>query len=74
MLKKSVPNKKVSRTRKSKTPGTERMNTTLKDEFSQGTIITTKQQAYQLAVEAVELYNHRIPHLRLDMKTSNKVH
>ena len=52
----------------------ERMNRTLKDEFGLGRIITTRQQAYQLVAEAVELYNHRRPHLSLNMKTPNKVH
>lgn len=52
----------------------ERMNRTLKDEFGLGRIINTRQQAYQLAAEAVELYNHRRPHLTLNMKTPNNVH
>lgn len=52
----------------------ERMNRTLKDEFGLGRVISTRQQAYQLAAEAVELYNNRRPHLTLNMKTPNKVH
>lgn len=52
----------------------ERMNRTLKDEFGLGRILTSRQQAFTLAAEAVELYNQRRPHLSLNMKTPNNVH
>lgn len=52
----------------------ERMNRTLKEEFGLGRIINTRQQAYQLVAEAVEIYNQRRPHLSLSMKTPNNVH
>ncbi len=52
----------------------ERMNRTLKEEFSLGRILSTRQQAFSLAAEAVELYNKRRPHLSLNMKTPNNVH
>lgn len=52
----------------------ERMNRTLKEEFGLGRILTSRQQAFTLAAEAVELYNQRRPHLSLNMKTPNNVH
>ncbi len=52
----------------------ERMNRTLKDEFGLGRILPSRQQAFTLAAEAVELYNERRPHLSLNMNTPNNVH
>ncbi len=52
----------------------ERMNRTLKDEFGLGRRLPTRQQAFRLVEEAVELYNNRRPHLSLKMKTPNNVH
>lgn len=52
----------------------ERMNRTLKEEFGLGRQLPTRQQAFRLIEEAVELYNQRRPHLSLKMKTPNNVH
>jgi transposase InsO family protein len=52
----------------------ERMNKTLKEEFGLGRLLPSKQQAFRLAAEAVELYNHNRPHLSLNMKTPQIVH
>lgn len=52
----------------------ERMNRTLKDEFGLGRVLPSRQQAFRLAAEAVDLYNQRRPHLSLKMNTPDKVH
>lgn len=52
----------------------ERMNRTLKDEFGLGRRLPSKQQAFRLAAEAVELYNNIRPHLSLKMQTPQVVH
>jgi len=52
----------------------ERMNRTLKEEFCLGQILKSKQQAYCLTKEAVNLYNNYRPHLSLKMKTPNQIH
>jgi putative transposase len=52
----------------------ERMNKTLKEEFGLGRRLPSRQQAFRLVEEAVELYNQRRPHLSLKMKTPNSVH
>ncbi len=52
----------------------ERMNRILKEEFGLGRLLPTRQQAFQLAAEAVELYNNRRPHWSLKMKTPKSVH
>ena len=52
----------------------ERMNRTLKEEFGLGRQMSSRQQAFQIVEEAVELYNQRRPHLSLKMKTPNNVH
>lgn len=52
----------------------ERMNRILKDEFGLGRRLPSKQQAFRLAAEAVELYNNLRPHLSLKMKTPQVVH
>lgn len=52
----------------------ERMNRTLKEEFGLGRRLPSRQQAFRLAEEAVNLYNNRRPHLSLKMKTPQTVH
>lgn len=52
----------------------ERMNRTLKEEFGLGRLLHSRQQAFRLAAEAVELYNNRRPHWALKMKTPQIVH
>lgn len=52
----------------------ERMNRTLKEEFGLGRRLPTRQQAFQLAAEAIELYNHYRPHWALNMQTPHSVH
>jgi transposase InsO family protein len=43
----------------------ERMNRTLKEEFGLGRLLPSKQQAFRLVEEAVNLYNIRRPHWSL---------
>ena len=52
----------------------ERMNRTLKEEFGLGRRLPSKQQAFRLTQEAVELYNAERPHLALKMQTPNNIH
>jgi transposase InsO family protein len=52
----------------------ERMNRTLKEEFGLGRRLTSKQQAFRLAQEAIGLYNEQRPHSALKMQTPNQVH
>lgn len=52
----------------------ERMNRTLKEEFGLGRLLPSKQKAYRLAEEAIQLYNNKRPHLALNMQTPNQVH
>jgi transposase InsO family protein len=52
----------------------ERMNRTLKEEFGLGKTLASKQHAFELTVQAVDLYNNYRPHLALDMKTPQHVH
>lgn len=52
----------------------ETMNRTLKEEFGLDQTIKTKQQAFYLTKEAINLYNHYKPHLSLKMKTPNQIH
>jgi putative transposase len=52
----------------------ERMNRTLKEEFGLGMLLPTRQQAFRLVEEAVELYNNRRPHWSLKMQTPQNVH
>ncbi len=52
----------------------ERMNRTLKEEFGLGRQLHSRQQAFRLIEEGVELYNQRRPHLSLKMKTPDNVH
>jgi putative transposase len=52
----------------------ERMNRTIKEEFGLGEVLKSKEQAYILMEEAVEIYNNYRPHLSLKMRTPNEVH
>ena len=52
----------------------ERMNRTLKEEFGLGRLLPTRQQAFLLAAEAVELYNSKRPHWALNLETPNNIH
>lgn len=52
----------------------ERMNRTLKEEFGLGRRLPTRQQAFRLAMEAINIYNNRRPHLALKMNTPDNVH
>lgn len=52
----------------------ERMNRTLKEEFGLGRRLLSKQQAFRLATEAIQLYNENRPHLALQMQTPKAVH
>jgi putative transposase len=52
----------------------ERMNRTLKEEFGLGRLLPSRQKAFRLTEEAVELYNSYRPHWALKMKTPNEVH
>jgi transposase InsO family protein len=52
----------------------ERMNRTMKEEFGLGRLLPSRQKAFRLAQEAVEIYNSYRPHLALKMKTPNEVH
>jgi putative transposase len=52
----------------------ERMNKTLKEEFGLGKTIKTKNQAHQLTIEAIQLYNEVRPHLSLNYQTPSQVH
>lgn len=52
----------------------ERMNRTMKEEFGLGRLLPSKQKAFRLTQEAVELYNNYRPHWALKLKTPNDVH
>lgn len=52
----------------------ERMNRTLKEEFGLGRLLSSRQQAFRLAQEAVNLYNEKRPHWSLKLKTPQSVH
>jgi putative transposase len=52
----------------------ERMNRTIKEEFGLGRILPSRQKAFRLTDEAVELYNSYRPHWALKLKTPNEVH
>lgn len=52
----------------------ERMNRTIKEEFGLGRRLPSRQQAFRLAQEAIQLYNDQRPHLALKMQTPNAVH
>lgn len=52
----------------------ERMNRTIKEEFGMDRVLKNKEQAKQLVAEGIFLYNHKRPHLALNMKTPNEVY
>lgn len=52
----------------------ERMNRTVKEEFGLGRLLPSKQKAFRLTQEAVEIYNAYRPHWALKLKTPNEVH
>jgi transposase InsO family protein len=52
----------------------ERMNRTLKEEFGLGRLLPSKQKAFRLTEEAVEIYNSYRPHWALKLKTPDEVH
>ena len=52
----------------------ERMNRTLKEEFGLGMLLPSKQKAFRLTEEAVEIYNSYRPHWALKLKTPDEVH
>lgn len=52
----------------------ERMNRTIKEEFGLGRLLPSRQKAFRLTEEAVELYNNYRPHWALKLKTPNEVH
>lgn len=52
----------------------ERMNRTIKEEFGLGRLLPSRQKAFRLTEEAVEIYNSYRPHWALKMKTPNEVH
>lgn len=52
----------------------ERMNRTMKEEFGLGRLLPSKQKAFRLTEEAVEIYNSYRPHWTLNMKTPDEVH
>jgi transposase InsO family protein len=52
----------------------ERMNRTMKEEFGLGRLLPSRQKAFRLTHEAVEIYNDYRPHLALKMKTPDEIH
>lgn len=52
----------------------ERMNRTLKDEFGLGRLLPSRQKAYRLVEEAVNIYNNYRPHWALKLNCPNQVH
>ncbi len=52
----------------------ERMNRTLKEEFGLGRRLPSKQQAFRVMNEAIQLYNEKRPHWALKMNTPQNVH
>lgn len=52
----------------------ERVNGILKEEYELDATFRTKEQARKAFMEAVELYNNRRPHLRLNYETPAQVH
>ncbi|SHG38503.1 Transposase InsO and inactivated derivatives [Cnuella takakiae] len=52
----------------------ERMNRTIKEEFSMDRTLKSKQQTCALVEESILLYNSKRPHLALKMKTPDQVH
>lgn len=52
----------------------ERMNRTIKEEFGMDRNLKTKAMAIQLVRESIYLYNHKRPHLALQLKTPCQVY
>ncbi len=52
----------------------ERMNRTIKEEFGMDKIMNSIDQVRQLVKESIYLYNHKRPHLALNMRTPHEVH
>ena len=52
----------------------ERMNRTIKEEFGIDKIIKNKESVKQLVQESIFLYNHKRPHIALNMKTPEQVY
>ncbi|WP_307375161.1 IS3 family transposase [Chitinophaga terrae (ex Kim and Jung 2007)] len=52
----------------------ERMNRTIKEEFGMDGTLRTKEYARILVKESIDLYNHKRPHLALNMKTPDNVY
>jgi transposase InsO family protein len=52
----------------------ERMNRTIKEEFGMDRVLKSKDQVKQLVTESIALYNHKRPHLALNMKTPEQVY
>lgn len=52
----------------------ERMNRTIKEEFAMDRVLKSRALAGQLVEESIHLYNHKRPHLALNMKTPEQVH
>jgi putative transposase len=52
----------------------ERMNRTIKEEFGMDRVLKSKDQVKQLVQESIALYNHKRPHLALNMKTPEQVY
>ncbi len=52
----------------------ERMNRIVKEEFGLGRVLPTRQKAFRLVEQAVEIYNNYRPHWTLKMKTPNEIH
>lgn len=52
----------------------ERMNRTIKEEFGMDRKMKSKEQVKKLVEESIFLYNHKRPHLALQMKTPDQVY
>lgn len=52
----------------------ERMNRTIKEEFGMDRKLKSKEQVKKLVEESIFLYNHKRPHLALQMKTPEQVY
>jgi len=52
----------------------ERMNRTIKEEFGMDRIIKSKEMVQKLVEESIFLYNHKRPHMALNMKTPEQVY
>jgi transposase InsO family protein len=52
----------------------ERMNRTIKEEFGMDRVLASRLQAKQLVEESILLYNHKRPHLALNMKTPEQLY